>query len=113
MTETDELRALFNEYAGEIRHLEGMSSMATVMETNTAVLTRANGMLDKVEPHIEAVAVAQTKAARTTELTEKAKAVLMEKVNPLHITLTVMLTFGLVYALLGYPMPRITDVVSP
>ena len=112
-TESDELRRLFNEYAGEVRHLESRAKLGTVLSANTTGLVRSSELLDQLKPYIDRLVMADEKKATAIGRTEHVKAVLLSKVNSLHILVTVILLFGIVYAIFGYSLPRISDVVSP
>lgn len=111
-SESDELRRLFNEYAGEIRSLEERATLGVVLTENTAGHVRTSEILDRFQPFVERLVSSDVARNNAIIKTEKSKTLLFSKVNSLHILVTVILAFGIVYALLGFPMPRITDVVA-
>lgn len=108
--DAEELRRLFNEYAGEIRHLEARAALAVVLKANNEAVARNTGLLDHFEPFVRRLVEAEEKKARAVEAREKAKIAVLSKIDAAHILVTVVLGFGLVYALLGLPLPRVPDV---
>ena len=107
-----ELRQLFREYTDEVRHLEARAGLTLILQSSTAQAARSEQLISSVEPRIDALVGAEDRIAAALEQRNRILMLIGKQVNGLHITVTLVLAFGLVYAFLGFPMPQVYDVVS-